>query len=408
LTITQRTSKIVWGRFAGRCCFCRSEVIHLVDGKVTSLVGEMAHIVGEKKSAARGISTLSLIERNDSENLMLMCREHHKIVDDNEKLYTVHKLNEMRDGHFKWLSETLVKISPWKSNLSQLVYINVPRLCEQSELQGFKVDLSKYKPNQTLHSLGWELNHVMSAFQTVLARLTVGAISIEQLRLLDTFVGTPISFDRKSFRTKNVPANDKIRLGDIPIFTGDFRKDAHIYTRLGEFKIILAIDARWITTSTAFMLFRPSSGQNIFSGIGRVTSVDYQSSIITVTPWVIGLPKGPLDELNEASRTVPSESIEKKSSLDSLVDMQIARSKELYFSSPPERCDLCTKSFAIEKYMIDGAMKNARGWAFMCEACFLERGRSIGWGHGQLYLREDKGWLEVAGFPPADCDDGES
>jgi len=28
----------------------------------------------------------------------------------------------------------------------------------------------------------------------------------------------------------------------------------------------------------------------------------------------------------------------------------------------------------------------------------MQRGRKIGWGDGQLYLRDSEGWLEVAGF----------
>jgi hypothetical protein len=36
----------------------------------------------------------------------------------------------------------------------------------------------------------------------------------------------------------------------------------------------------------------------------------------------------------------------------------------------------------------------------MCEDCFYSHGDKIGWGHGQLYMRDDQGWLEVAGFCP--------
>lgn len=59
-----------------------------------------------------------------------------------------------------------------------------------------------------------------------------------------------------------------------------------------------------------------------------------------------------------------------------------------------------------EKYMIDGAVKDLGGWAGMCGACFLERGRKIAWGHGQLYLQQERGWLEVAGFPPEESGKG--
>lgn len=405
MSITERTSKIIWGQCAAKCCLCRKDVLYREGKRVSSLTGEVAHIVGETEKAARGVSSLSPEERNDAENLLLLCREHHKIVDDNPAAYPVDRLHRIKDEHVAWVASSLAHPTPWQSNLSQLTYINVPRLCEQAELQGFHVDLRQYKDDQTLRSLGWELNHVMSSFQAVLSRLSVDAVPLPSIKLHEGFIGTPISFDRQRFRTKNVPVDVGAKAADLPRFTGDLTKDPHIYTRLGEFRVVLFIDARWITTSTAFTLFRPSSGQSTFSGLGRITGVDYEAALITVTPWVIGLPKGPFDQLFEEPRRGVVAGVKPVSSLDALVDLTRAKLDKVYFHPPPEYCDLCRRSMIGEKYMIDGAVKGLGGWACMCADCFLKRGRKIAWGHGQLYLRDDNGWLEVAGFPPVESDD---
>jgi hypothetical protein len=400
MTITERNSKIVWGQCAARCCLCKADVLHQESGRVSSLVGEIAHIVGETNRASRGVSDLSSTERNEAENLLLLCRKDHKIVDDDPTKYPVDRLHRIKDDHVAWIAKSLVKPSPWRSTISQLTYINVPRLCEQAELQGFQVDLRQYKENQTLHSLGWELNHVMAAFQTVLAHLSVDAVQMQNISLHEGFIGAPIAFDRQRFRTKNVPIDVSARIAELPRFTGNLAKDPHIYAQIGQFRTVLFIDPRWITTSTAFTLFRPSSGQSTFSGLGRITGVDYEAGVVTVTPWVIGLPKGPFDELLEKERVNPAANTQSQSSLDSLVDLKRARRDDVHFHPPPTHCDLCRRSLAKEKYMIDGAVKDLGGWACMCAACFLARGRKIGWGHGQLYLQEKEGWLEVAGFPP--------
>lgn len=403
MAITERTSKIIWGQCAARCCMCKADVLHRENGKISSLVGEIAHIVGETERAARGISSLSLAERNEAENLLLLCRRDHKIVDDDPEIYPVDRLHKLKEEHIEWIARTLVKPQPWRSSISQLTYINVPRLCEQAELRGYEVDLSQYKEGQTLHSLRWELNHVMAAFQVVLAHLSIEAVQIQSIGLHEGFIGAPIAFDRQRFRTKNVPLNVGSNVADLPKFTGNLATDPHIYAQLGQFRVALFIDPRWITTSTAFTLFRPSSGQSTFSGLGRVTGVDYEAGILTVTPWVIGLPKSLLDEVfdkGEAKQTAKSAD---QSSLDSLVDLDRAKRDDVHFHPPPTHCDLCRKTLAKEKYMIDGAVKDLGGWACMCAACFLERGCKIGWGHGQLYLRDEEGWLEVAGFPPEEC-----
>lgn len=399
MAISERTAKIIWGQCAARCCICKKDVIFESDGVVASLIGEIAHIVGERPGAARGNFSLPLGDRNESENLLLLCRDHHKIIDDDPQSYPVDRLHQIKEEHISWIAANLVKPTPWRSNLSQLTYINVPRLCEQAELGGYRVDLSHYRQNETLHNLRWDLNHVMSAFQNVLGRLSVDAVPLQGVRLHEGFVGTSVSFERQRFRTKNVPANLNARLSDFPGFSGDLTKDPHVYCQLEEFRVVIFIDPRWITTSTAFTLFRPSSGQSTFSGLGRITNVDYEAGILTVTPWVIGLPRGPFEKLTTHERDVRSDSSLNVSVLDALVDMERARRENIHFTPSPTHCDLCGKGLSVDKYMIDGAVKGmGRAWACMCAHCFMERGRKIGWGYGQLYLRDSEGWLEVAGF----------
>lgn len=400
MPISERISKIVWGQCAARCCMCQKTLLFEKNGVVSSLIGEVAHIVGETSAAARGVSPLSKAERNEADNLMLLCRDHHKIVDDDPVTYPVDWLHRVKDDHLSWIATSLVKPKAWRSTISQLTYINVPRLCEQAEMRGYQVDLSRYKENQTLHSLGWDLNHVMSAFQAILATLTIDAVPLQDSILHESMIGAAISFDRQRFRTKNVPMDVVASSSKVQIFTGDLAKDPHIYCQLGTFKIVMFIDPRWITTSTAFTLFRPPSGQSVFTGLGRVTGVDYEAGIFTVTPWVVGIPRSAFEEVTRAPAVQANTAGGGVQMLDSLLDMNRAMKDKVYFSPPPSHCDLCRRSLSNEKYMIDGEVKDLGGWACMCAECFSKRGRKIGWGYGQLYLREEHRWLEVAGFPP--------
>lgn len=399
MPITEKTSKIIWGQCAALCCICRDELVYSTDGAATSLVGEVAHIVGEKETAARGESDLDLAERNDPDNLLLLCRKHHKIVDDDQNNYSVDRLHQIKEEHIAWVAASLVKPRPWRTSIAQFSYINVPRLCEQAKAKGFAVDLSQYRENQTLHSLGWELNHVMHAFHVVLPQLTFSAVSILEMKLHEGFVGASIKFERQRFRTKNIPMTMTDKVAQKINFTGDLAKDSHIYVSLSEFRLVLYIDPKWITTSTAFTLFRPSGGQSVFSGVGIVTSVDYEARVITATPWALGVPESIFDNVvDENAESATNLQVSSCSDLDALVDMEGARKNEVYFTPPPTNCDLCRKSFESEKYMIDGAVKGIGGWACMCEACFLGQGKSIGEGFGQLYIRDGQEWLGVAGF----------
>lgn len=86
--------------------------------------------------------------------------------------------------------------------------------------------------------------------------------------------------------------------------------------------------------------------------------------------------------------------------LEKHIDNEALENKKHYLSDVPETCYLCGKDFESEKFIVDGAIKSGGGaWCFMCEQCFEEKGKGIGWGIGQLYKKEsDKQWLQVAGF----------
>ncbi len=89
--------------------------------------------------------------------------------------------------------------------------------------------------------------------------------------------------------------------------------------------------------------------------------------------------------------------------LDGIADIQRGQKEKEYFIGAPEICDICKISFHSQKYMIDGVTKPSGAGACMCPRCYHLHGVGIGWGVGQLYLRENNRWLLVAGF--YDCEE---
>ena len=85
-------------------------------------------------------------------------------------------------------------------------------------------------------------------------------------------------------------------------------------------------------------------------------------------------------------------------------DMERATRMGQTHSSPPQACDLCRRSLQDCKYFVDGQIKGDRMWANMCGVCFSRRGEGVGWGNGQLYVRQaEDSWLMVAGFQPEEA-----
>jgi HNH endonuclease len=108
MAILDKTRKMLWGRSGSLCAFCRRK---LIEEKTAvndeSIVGDEAHIHSEKEGGPR-YDPLFPKERIDSyENLLLLCKIHHKQVDDQPETFTADILRQLKSNHELWVSHTL-------------------------------------------------------------------------------------------------------------------------------------------------------------------------------------------------------------------------------------------------------------------------------------------------------------
>ncbi len=130
----------------------------------------------------------------------------------------------------------------------------------------------------------------MNEFLGLLNKMNLAAIPLNELKsVTNEYIGTIISFDR-SFYTKNVPRLDHYNDGKFKM-KGDLNLDPHIHCRIGEFKIILSIDPKWLTTTTSFVNMR--MGSSSFAGLFLVKDINLENKYILGTPIIIGIPKSP-------------------------------------------------------------------------------------------------------------------
>ena len=95
------TRVLLFTRAGGRCEFDNCNR-YLLTHHVTHQTGnfaQMAHIVAFRQAGPRGESRLTSAERNDISNLMLLCPQCHKLIDDNPDPYAVEVLQEFKKDH---------------------------------------------------------------------------------------------------------------------------------------------------------------------------------------------------------------------------------------------------------------------------------------------------------------------
>ena len=63
--------------------------------------------MGRQAAGPRGNSPLTAEQRDRYANLILLCRNHHRIIDDSPETYTVEALHLLKQQHEQWVEDSL-------------------------------------------------------------------------------------------------------------------------------------------------------------------------------------------------------------------------------------------------------------------------------------------------------------
>ena len=106
MMITGKTRKLLWGSSGSRCAICKSElIIDATPQDDESVVGDECHIVSDKSNGPRYDPRFPANEINSFSNLILLCRVHYKMIDDQPERYTADCLRQLKANHEKWVAE---------------------------------------------------------------------------------------------------------------------------------------------------------------------------------------------------------------------------------------------------------------------------------------------------------------
>ncbi|MCX6173889.1 MAG: hypothetical protein NTZ27_03945 [Ignavibacteriales bacterium] len=110
MSIGVKTRKMLWGRAANRCAFPDCKIELVMDETETddeSIIGDEAHIIAQQADGPRGNPNYPIDKIDKYGNLVLLCKIHHKLADDQYNTYSVDVLGNMKNEHEKWVKEKL-------------------------------------------------------------------------------------------------------------------------------------------------------------------------------------------------------------------------------------------------------------------------------------------------------------
>lgn len=102
--IPDQVKFMLWGKAAGRCQYegCNKPLWHDQLTKAAFNIAYIAHIIADKPNGPRGDVVLSDKLKADISNLILMCDEHHRLIDKKDIAgHSVDRLKTMKERHEK-------------------------------------------------------------------------------------------------------------------------------------------------------------------------------------------------------------------------------------------------------------------------------------------------------------------
>lgn len=100
---------ILMGLCGGKCEFrgCEKSIVQDILTGEKSNFSNYAHIVASSANGPRGDKVLSSKLSNDENNIMVLCRDHHKEIDDFPEKYTVNILKDMKREHEAYIKDLM-------------------------------------------------------------------------------------------------------------------------------------------------------------------------------------------------------------------------------------------------------------------------------------------------------------
>lgn len=153
MTTTDKTRKILWGRSGNRCAICKHELV--VDATAVdneSIIGEECHIISSRPNGPRYDPSYPQKKLDTYENLILLCRVHHKMIDDQYESYAVDILRQMKTNHDMWVSEKLTDTPKPKPIRFRRVKQNIPAFLT-------RLTTGKEVLNIVMHAYAFAMDH---------------------------------------------------------------------------------------------------------------------------------------------------------------------------------------------------------------------------------------------------------
>ena len=98
MAISSTIKNQLWARSQNSCAICGRALVQTSGGRNQTL-GELCHIVAKENSGPRANPLMSDEEKDSYDNIIILCPNHHTLIDRDTVTYTVDKLKIIKYNH---------------------------------------------------------------------------------------------------------------------------------------------------------------------------------------------------------------------------------------------------------------------------------------------------------------------
>jgi len=132
MSLSDKVKRQLYFESGGYCMnpTCNRELYPYFSDNKRVNISDLAHIIGQSVNGPRGESDYTLKERDNADNILLLCKLCHKGIDDNPEEFPVSMLLEWKNNHIKAIRSCFIE--PVYSNRSEARII-IARLIAQNK-----------------------------------------------------------------------------------------------------------------------------------------------------------------------------------------------------------------------------------------------------------------------------------
>ncbi len=220
MSISTGVKRKLWASSGGYCGKpdCHSDLFPFFESGEITNIEELAHIIGQKENGPRGDGDLPMSQRDEFENIILLCPTCHTTIDKNPKLFPDDTIKQWKKKHMESI-KNIFHVPKFSSREEAKKYLK-PIFAES------KMIFDKYGPhseNAQSNQMATELMWEKLAIQNLLPnnRLIQSAIEQNQDLLQSNEFGLFIEFrlHREGFEYNKISGDVN---STVPTFPNGF------------------------------------------------------------------------------------------------------------------------------------------------------------------------------------------